>query len=320
MTYFVEGLKVIARMLINSKTSLDDLAGSKSIFDFIEFIVAADELFESSDLTAEQYVKLIAAIFGEDPDVENLFDLHRCPEFLEACDSDDVRQSLVLRDLLHLGKMLTPIEPISYSDDHLKFAIHTGIHNFRSSLGSDLPQDFVNIIYHMFSSGDNMILEACQTFLETDDSDVVEDMLFREYKIFCSNQQRRSIENEYYDAKKEDKNEKEDGHALTKFSPDLNFAFKPVCPEVFLTAVAALVDLEDICEESAVAIIASYQNGNILLREVYQNFIECGDAEEFLNMVNFEWHPMICLYAYFNLTQQYIFSIYHVRNIIFSSE
>ena len=56
----------------------------------------------------------------------------------------------------------------------LKWAIHTGIHNFGISLSSEdqLPVEFRNILYHMFSSGDEIVLSACANFVETNDSKV----------------------------------------------------------------------------------------------------------------------------------------------------
>ena len=54
-----------------------------------------------------------------------------------------------------------------------------------------MPQEFVNIIYHMFSSGDEMVLAACQRFVDMDDSDPADEMLCREWDIFCRNKASR---------------------------------------------------------------------------------------------------------------------------------
>ncbi len=55
-------------------------------------------------------------------------------------------------------------------------------------MSADTDVEFVNIIYHMFSSGDEIVLSACQKFAETNDCDVIVDMLFREWDIYCGNE------------------------------------------------------------------------------------------------------------------------------------
>jgi hypothetical protein len=52
-------------------------------------------------------------------------------------------------------------------DNLLKWAIKTGIRYFSAAMttDTDVPQDFVNIIYHMFSSGKEIVLglpNACR--------------------------------------------------------------------------------------------------------------------------------------------------------------
>ena len=54
-------------------------------------------------------------------------------------------------------------------------SIKTGIRNFSAALSADtdLPQEIASIIYHMFSSGVEMVLSACQKFTETNDYDAI---------------------------------------------------------------------------------------------------------------------------------------------------
>lgn len=157
MAYFVQGLKAIAKILLNAKASpsIDDEASVASelkqaamtIFGLTDFVISADELYESDDLTAQQYATLLNAIFEGHSSVQSLFDLYHNPDFLIACDSDEeLRSSLCLRDMLHLGKKLEPLEPRSpqsQDDELLKWAIRTGIHNFAASLSTELCQDFI---------------------------------------------------------------------------------------------------------------------------------------------------------------------------------
>ena len=49
-----------------------------------------------------------------------------------------------------------------------------------------------------------------------------------------------------------------------------------------LTAVAALVDLDKISEDRAAVLIASVMRGNVLVKEVYDNFMKHGNSDEFL--------------------------------------
>ena len=167
-----------------------------TIFSLTDFVIQADELFDTNDLSAQQYATLLNAIFSGHSSVQSLFDLYHNPDFLLAVDADeDLRESLCSRDLLHLGKKLEPLSPIEEEQDDnlLKWAIKTSLHNFATTLSTELPQEFVNIIYHMFSSGDEMVLGACQKFVDAHvcgaemESDPVEDMLFREYSIYERN-------------------------------------------------------------------------------------------------------------------------------------
>ena len=53
-----------------------------------------------------------------------------------------------------------------------------------------------------------------------------------------------------------------------------------------MTAVACLVDNNDLSEDAAAGILASYAKGNQLLRDVYDHFIDFGDVYDFLDMVS----------------------------------
>ena len=167
VSYFVQGLKAVAKILIDGKEEQELTAGTDAmetamtIFSLTDFVICADSLYEVNDLTANQYITLLNAIFAGKPEVLALQSLYHNPDFILACDSEDVRESLYLRDLLHLGQRLEPLmlgSIESQGDGLLKWSIKTGLHNFSASMSSELPQEFVNIIYHMFSSGGRFVV------------------------------------------------------------------------------------------------------------------------------------------------------------------
>lgn len=301
MKYFVQGLKTIAKVLHGTKalsSSANDISDctiantkptSVTIFGLTDFVISTDELFDSNDITAQCYVTLLNAIFLGHSSVQSLFDLYHDPDFLLACDSDkDLRQSLCMRDLLHLGKKLVldqPLQPQSQSqhdEDLLKWAVKTGLHNFVASMSTDVPQEFINIIYHMFSSGDEMVLAACNKFVDMGDGDPIEEMLRREWDIFCCN---KSFQ-------KEISGNISDQHPAESLETVSEPSYKSSdncagehSPNIIRTAMAYLVDSNDISEEKAATVITSFIKGNQLLRDICDHFINFGDVDDFLNMM-----------------------------------
>lgn len=132
---------------------------SKTLYGLVEFVSAADELLEGNDLTAEQYIAVIDAIYSGHEEVEKLFELHCSPDFLLACEDEDLRGALLIKSIMALGTGLPPVAsaPSGPSDELLKYAIYSGIHNFGTNLAIPVPREFRNIIYHMFSSGDGKL-------------------------------------------------------------------------------------------------------------------------------------------------------------------
>jgi hypothetical protein len=301
MTYFVKGLKSIAGILLgaDNTSAIDDsiIASPRqqtplTLFGLTDFVICADSLFDSDDLNAQQYSTLLDAILSGNVAVQSLFDLYHNPDFLLACNADEeMQQELCMRDLSHLARKLEPLQPepdtltsapdavSSVSDDDLKFAIKTGITAFSDTMAADtvVPQEFVNIIYHMFSSGDEMILFACQNFVQSNDCDGIVDMLFREWDIYSSN---HPAEDEKADVSHEsklleaDKTNADDKHSPTAF---------PTC---LLTAVGSLVDEQEMSEDEAIQIIVSFTEGDKLLHDIYDHFIEFGCVDTFLSMVS----------------------------------
>lgn len=293
MSYFVRGLKKIAEILLsadaapaNNDNNESPRMASMTIFGLTDFVISADELFESDDVTPLQYATLLDAIFSEHSSIKELFDLYHNPDFLLACDSDeDIAGSLCMRDLVHLAKKLEPLQPqSSASDDLLKWAIKTGIHNFSATMSADteVPQEFVNIIYHMFSSGDEMVLSACQNFVKSNDCDGVVDMLFREWDIYCGNKSFLSDDANSYQGQVQVLPEVESSLIKTfdSTATDGNF------PSCLLTGVGCLVDQQEMSEDAAVKILVSYAEGDKLLHDIYDHFIEFGGVDDFLKMVS----------------------------------
>lgn len=58
-------------------------------------------------------------------------------------------------------------------------------------------------------------------------------------------------------------------------------------PDLLLTAVAALVDLGELKEDTAAAMIASAMKGNVLVKGAFETYMEDGDTEEFLQQLKF---------------------------------
>eukprot|EP00956_Cyclotella_meneghiniana_P021468 scaffold39184_cov22-Cyclotella_meneghiniana.AAC.1 len=180
------------------------------------------------------------------------------------------------------------------SDDQLKWAIHMGIHNFGAILPDQLvPVEFRNIIYHMFSSGDGtfvpsyvflhsvavavcvmtsfcicrfyseVVLSACKHYVETDDNEVMDRMIKREWVIYCKNKDHSFNESDI-----------EEVTSSTEGDGDV--------PNILLTAMAALVDRDKISEDRAAILIASAMRGNVDVKKVYDNFMKHGNCDEFL--------------------------------------
>ena len=275
---------------------------SINISGLTDFVITADELFECDDVTVEQHATLLDAILSGHPAVQALFDLYHCPDFLLACNADkDLARGLCMRDMLHLAKKLEPLQPqSSASDDLLKWSIKTGIHNFSAAMSADtdVPQEFVNIIYHMFSSGDEMVLSACQKFAETNDCDVIVDMLFREWDIYCGNKAILSEEKENVCVDSDDtsfEGQIQTLPGLSNPSVEASLSTNGDFPRCLLTAAGCLVEQEDMTEDAEAKILVSYAEGDNLLHDVYDHVIQFGGVDDFLRIVSFNFLTGISL-------------------------
>eukprot|EP00985_Skeletonema_marinoi_P016544 scaffold8922_cov219-Skeletonema_marinoi.AAC.23 len=287
MSFFIKGLKDIASVLIGGSSDEEAMLlmeegaakkSAKTIFGLSEFVIATDELYECNDITTGQYATLLHAIFSDDEDIERLFDLYQNPDFLVACENENQRCSLMLRDLLHIGQKLTPID----SDDTLlKWAIHTGVHNFAAS-NSDVPKEFFSIMYHMFSSGDELILEACKDFVDSNDAEVMDNMIEREWSIYCKNNQ--IVPKADATAVAEELEEELKTVVEHKGMVEVEGKDKEI-PEVLTTACSCLTELNDVTANEAAAILASYAKGNQVVADVYETYMQDGDTDTFLSML-----------------------------------
>ncbi|KAK1734694.1 hypothetical protein QTG54_014567 [Skeletonema marinoi] len=278
MSFFIKGLKDIASVLIGGSSDEEAMLlmeegaakkSAKTIFGLSEFVIATDELYECNDITTGQYATLLHAIFSDDEDIERLFDLYQNPDFLVACENENQRCSLMLLDS-------------NDSDDTLlKWAIHTGVHNFAAS-NSDVPKEFFSIMYHMFSSGDELILEACKDFVDSNDAEVMDNMIEREWSIYCKNNQ--IVPKADATSVAEESEEELETVVEHKGKVEVKGKDKEI-PEVLTTACSCLTELNDVTANEAAAILASYAKGNQVVADVYETYMQDGDTDTFLSML-----------------------------------
>ncbi len=85
-SYFVHSLKAIAKVLLGGDETSTAIAGdgdakpttNMTLFGLTDFVIAADELFESEDLTSGQYASLLNVIFTGHSSVQALFHTYAC--------------------------------------------------------------------------------------------------------------------------------------------------------------------------------------------------------------------------------------------------
>ena len=115
----------------------------------------------------------------------------------------------------------------------------------------------------MFSSGDELVLEACKDFVDSNDAEVMDNMIEREWSIYCKNNQvvpesdATSVAEELEEELK------------TVFEHKDKVEDKEI-PEVLTTACSCLAELNDVTANEAAAILASYAKGNQVVADVYE--------------------------------------------------
>ena len=145
---------------------------------------------------------------------------------------------------------------------------------------------FMFIRYHMFSSGDELVLEACKDFVDSNDAEVMSNMIEREWSIYCKNNQivpksdAASVAEDYLEEELEEKL-KED---VASVEPDAKTKNKDI-PEVLTTACSCLAELNDVTANEAAAILSSYAKGNQVVSDVYETYMQDGDTDTFLSML-----------------------------------
>jgi len=126
-----------------------------------------------------------------------------------------------------------------------------------------------------------MVLAACHKVAETDDSDAVTSMLQREWDIYVRNS---AFRKEEIDCPVDFENSRtiiESSLVPASGEAEDDGEF----PDCLLTAVACLVDQNELSEDAAASLLASFAKGNELLRDVYDHFIEFGGVDDFIDMV-----------------------------------
>ena len=129
----------------------------------------------------------------------------------------------------------------------------------------------------MFSSGDELVLAACHDFVKSNDADVMENMIKREWSIYCKNNKCTFKSDTATVPEKENEEEEEKPRAEA-------FKVKEI-PEVLSTATNCLAELGDLTANESSAILASYSKGNNVVADVYETYMQDGDTDTFLSML-----------------------------------
>jgi hypothetical protein len=118
-----------------------------------------------------------------------------------------------------------------------------------------------------------VVIAACKEFIESNDSEVMETMIRREWEIYCKNQEK------FFETSA--------AESISEAgSASVGAAEYQEAPELLLTAVAALVDMGEMEEDNAAVLIASYMRGNYLLRDIFNHYVEHGNTDGFLAELN----------------------------------
>ena len=276
MSYFVDSLHSIAKVLLKNKissSSFADASTTPTLFGLTEFIIVAEELFHNEQISPSEYATLVNAIFSGQEDVDALFDLYSNPDFALACDEsgeEHARTRLCFRDLKHLAKKLEPL--VTTPEYKLRWAITLGLHNFFGSF-DDVPHQFGSIIYHMLLSGDDMVRAAAHNFVQTSDNSLMEEMLAREWEIYIRREELI-----------------EDAGLIEQVKePCCEVAYPNLAtldtdkyreiPDTLLTACTILIDRNEMSEDSAATLVASYAKGGALVSGVHDYYIESGNTD-----------------------------------------
>ena len=134
----------------------------------------------------------------------------------------------------------------------------------------------------MFSSGDELILEACKDFVDSDDAEVMDKMIEREWSIYCKNNQivlKADTTSVAEESEEELKTVVEHKGMVEVEGKDKEI------PEVLTTACSCLTELNDVTANEAAAILASYAKGNQVVADVYETYMQDGDTDTFLSML-----------------------------------
>lgn len=139
----------------------------------------------------------------------------------------------------------------------------------------------------MFSSGDELVLEACKDFVVSDDANVMDKMIEREWSIYCKNN--RVVLKSDIKSKAEDSGDTTEVEAEVEVKQELKTVEqKDNCkdiPEVLATACSCLAELKDVTPNEAAAILSSYSKGNQVVADVYETYMQDGDTDTFLSML-----------------------------------
>lgn len=126
----------------------------------------------------------------------------------------------------------------------------------------------------MFSSGDELVLAACQDFIATNDTEVMDEMIKREWSIYAKNNPRKKSN------KIETVVEKDDEKRFNTSGYE-----EKLIPDVLSTAANCLAEMNDVTADEASAILKAYVEGNLSIYDIYETYMEDGDTDTFLSML-----------------------------------
>ena len=140
----------------------------------------------------------------------------------------------------------------------------------------------------MFSSGDELVLEACKDFVDSDDADVMDKMIEREWSIYRKNNHvvpKSDTISVADDSEDEPKLEEVEVKQELKTVEHKGNGNGKDIPEVLTTACSCLAELQDVTPNEAAAILASYAKGSQVVADVYETYMQDGDTDTFLSML-----------------------------------
>mmetsp|Transcript_31651 Transcript_31651/g.46518 ORF Transcript_31651/g.46518 Transcript_31651/m.46518 type:complete len:774 (-) Transcript_31651:1113-3434(-) len=277
--YFGRTLKKIAKCISNAPLSQDQTrSGAKfevAISSMDVMLEIAEILFETHQLSAEQYIALMKAILDGADEIKLAFESYRSSliQFFHGEENVDRRHEVydsndncqredanllddLSHDLLQIGQKLDPIQAAEV------FGIQTENSSNCSAASSD------------WGGSDDDIAE---------EKSMNNEQMYRTYESVGD--------------KKQKSNKSSDGRINLKYSAGM-------IPKDFMNAVVCLAQTDHISDDGAVAVLVSYALCNGILRGVYDEFLSSGNTSLLLSMVRFIVYVFIISRLYLGISSE----------------